>query len=234
VNVINVHQKCRNPTLAKCGGEAQHLEKVRIWSRPGLPNVQSSTARSKTPRIEVFLVSLERSWRVDIENGLALAIWTSAAQVMGKRRAGSQTGSLTPDYLKPGIDLFSTSEVRVRYVVAKISPRDTSLVQTSSRSDLAVGSYELPKSQDSTRDNFGTISELQPGSLGKKWHSSVGAAECHRVYYREYSGCLLPSPGRGESSESNCSWLVPTPKGVLECELTTWVVCFDADSSLIY
>jgi hypothetical protein len=31
--------RCRNPTLAKCGGEAQHLEKVRIWSPPGLPNV---------------------------------------------------------------------------------------------------------------------------------------------------------------------------------------------------
>ncbi len=30
---------CRNPTLAKCGGEAQHLEKVKIWSPPGLPNV---------------------------------------------------------------------------------------------------------------------------------------------------------------------------------------------------
>jgi hypothetical protein len=34
----------------------------------------------------VFLVSLERSWSVDIENGLALVIWTSVAQVMGKRR----------------------------------------------------------------------------------------------------------------------------------------------------
>jgi hypothetical protein len=31
-------------------------------------------------------------------NGLALVIWTSVAQVMGKRRAGSQTGSLTPDH----------------------------------------------------------------------------------------------------------------------------------------
>jgi hypothetical protein len=44
---------CRNPTLDKCGGEAQHLKKVRIWSPPGLPNVQSSTARPKTPRIKV-------------------------------------------------------------------------------------------------------------------------------------------------------------------------------------
>jgi len=37
---------------------------------------------------------LKRRYR----NGLTLAIWTSVAQVMGKRRAGSQTGSLTPDH----------------------------------------------------------------------------------------------------------------------------------------
>jgi len=80
--------ECRNPTLAKCGDEAQHLEKLEVWSPPRLPNVQSSTKRPKTPRIEVFLKSLERSWNVDIENGLALAIRTSVAQVMGKRRAG--------------------------------------------------------------------------------------------------------------------------------------------------
>jgi hypothetical protein len=41
-------------------------------------------------------------------------------------------------------------------------------------------------------------------------------------------------PGRGVSRGPKCPWLVPTPKGVPECELTTWVVCFDADSSLIY
>jgi hypothetical protein len=82
------------PTLAKCGGEAQHFKKLGIWSPPRLPNVQSSIARPKTPWIGVFLVSLKRSWNVDIENGLVLAIWTSSAQVMGKRRAGSQTGKV--------------------------------------------------------------------------------------------------------------------------------------------
>jgi hypothetical protein len=56
-----LHMCCRNPTLVKCGGEAQHLEKLEVGSLPGLPNVQSSTARGKTPRIGVFLVSLERS-----------------------------------------------------------------------------------------------------------------------------------------------------------------------------
>jgi hypothetical protein len=56
-----LNHDCRNPTLTKCGGEAQHLEKLEVWSPPGLPNVQSSTARPKTPCIEVFLVSLKRS-----------------------------------------------------------------------------------------------------------------------------------------------------------------------------
>jgi len=61
VSLVCPSARCRNPNLAKCAGEAQHLERVGIWSPPGLPNVQSSTERGKTPRIGVFLVSLERS-----------------------------------------------------------------------------------------------------------------------------------------------------------------------------
>jgi len=37
----------------------------------------------------------------------------------------------------------------------------------------------------------------------------------------------------GESSESKCPWLVRTPKGVLECELTFLWLVLDADSSEI-
>jgi hypothetical protein len=96
---------------------------------------------------------------------------------MGKRRAGSQTGNLTPDHKKSGIDLFPTSELRVQYVVEKISTRATSLVQISSRSDLEVGSYELPKSWDSTRDNFRTILP------GKKSHLDVVPVGSRREYY---------------------------------------------------
>jgi len=65
--IISANQcTCRKPTLAKCGGEAQHLEKLEVRSLPGLPNVQSSIARGKTPCIGVFLVSLERSQSVDV------------------------------------------------------------------------------------------------------------------------------------------------------------------------
>jgi hypothetical protein len=133
---------------------------------------------------------------------------------MGKRRAGSQTGSLTPDHKKSGIDLFPTSELRVRYVVGKISTRATSLIQTSSRSDLAVRSYELPKSWDSTRDSFGTISGLQLGSPGKKSHLDVVLMRCRREYYMGEGGgfprveavvCLVVRSARGLSQHPRVS-----------------------------
>jgi hypothetical protein len=34
-----LHYSYHNPTLVKCGGEAQHLEKLGIWSPPRFPNV---------------------------------------------------------------------------------------------------------------------------------------------------------------------------------------------------
>jgi hypothetical protein len=81
-----------------------------------------------------------------------------------------------------------TSKLRVPHGVGKILTRATSLIQTSLRSNFAVGSYEFPKSQDSNWDSFGTISGLQLGSPGKKCHSGASAAEWHREYYREDGG----------------------------------------------
>jgi hypothetical protein len=74
------------------------LPKVGTCSPSGLSKTQSSIVGVKTPCLEVIFIPLERSWNLNVQNGLAWAIWTFAAQVMVKRKAGSQTGSLTPDH----------------------------------------------------------------------------------------------------------------------------------------
>jgi hypothetical protein len=74
------------------------LPKLGLGSPPRLPKFQSSIAGVKTPRIWVIFISLESYQSVDVENGLAWAIWTFAPQVMAKRRAGSLTGNLIPDH----------------------------------------------------------------------------------------------------------------------------------------
>jgi len=74
------------------------LPKLRLGSLSGLPKLRSSISRIKTPCIKVFFISLKNYQGVDVENGLAWTIWTFATQVMAKRKAGSQTSSLTPDH----------------------------------------------------------------------------------------------------------------------------------------
>jgi len=74
------------------------LLKMGLGSPSGFPKTHNTIAGVKKPCIEVLFIPLERSWSVDVQNGLAWAIWTYAAQVMVERRAGSQTSSLTPDH----------------------------------------------------------------------------------------------------------------------------------------
>jgi hypothetical protein len=112
------------------------LPKVGTWSLLGLPQLQSSIAEVKTPRIEVFFIPLERSQSVNVENGLAWAIQTSAAQDMVKRRARSQTDSLTPDHKKSGIDPTPGCAEGVRHTIGKLLRRATSLLQTLFQSEV--------------------------------------------------------------------------------------------------
>jgi hypothetical protein len=131
------------------------LPKVGTWSPLGLLKIQSSISGVETPRIGVFFIPLERSWSVDVQNGLAWAIWTFAAQVMGKRRAGSQTDNLTPDHhKKSGIDPTPTSAEGLRHGVGKLLKGATRLLQTSSQSEVWARSYGCPKSQESNPGQF--------------------------------------------------------------------------------
>jgi len=66
------------------------LPKWGLGSPLGLPKLQSSIARVKTPCIEAFFIPLESYQSLDVENGLTRAIWTSVAQVVAKRKVGSQ------------------------------------------------------------------------------------------------------------------------------------------------
>jgi hypothetical protein len=101
---------------------------------------------------------------------------------------------------------------------------------------IRLGSLELraPKvpglQPGQFRDNFGTPTwesrEKEP------FGCSLGS-ETQRILYGG-RWWLSPSPGRGESSSPSCPWLVPTPKGVPECELTLLWLVLDADSCLIF
>jgi hypothetical protein len=73
--------------LRECVRMKLTLSKWGLGSLLGLTKLQSSIAKVKTPRNGMFFISLESYQSVDVENGLAWAIWTFAAHVMAKRKA---------------------------------------------------------------------------------------------------------------------------------------------------
>jgi hypothetical protein len=146
--------------------------------------------------------------------GVKLAIWLPTI------KSRESTSSRPPNWE------FDTSLERSRRgLQVWFRPRHDQTLQSGVISSQSPGT-----SPGQFRDNFGTPT----------WESRekepFGCSPRNVAQRILYGGrWWLPlSPGRGVSYGPKCPWLVPTPKGVPECDLTMWVVCFDADSSLIY
>jgi hypothetical protein len=88
---------CRNPTLKVCEDET-HTPEMGTWEPSGTLETSEFDCRGKNTLHWGTLCIIGKLLSVDVENGLAWAIWTFAAQVMAKRRVGSQTSNLTPDH----------------------------------------------------------------------------------------------------------------------------------------
>jgi hypothetical protein len=148
------------------------LPKMGLGSPLGLPKTHSKIAGVKTPCIEVLFIPLEFFWSVDVQNGLQWAIWISAAQVMVERRAGSQTGNLTPDHKKSGIDPILVRLGEVQHTIGKLSRRITTCFRP----------HPNPSSP------IGIVSRLHFGSPGKKCHLDASAMTRCRKYYMGEGG----------------------------------------------
>jgi len=85
------------PFLEECEDDI-HTPEMGTRESFETPETSEFNYRGQNTRLEAFFMSLENYWSVHVENGLAWTIWTSTAQVMTKRRAGSQTDNLTFDH----------------------------------------------------------------------------------------------------------------------------------------
>jgi hypothetical protein len=157
--------KCRNPIFGRVKMTLTLL-KWGLGSLPGLQKFQSSIVGVKTLRLETLFMSLESYWSLDVENGLAWAIWTSAAQVMAKRKGQESRWQFDFWPLKvknrpnPGVCRwsvthrwkalnesykFSSDLIRIRSFSKKLWTHKVSGVQTGTFSGFLLGSPEIIK-----------------------------------------------------------------------------------------
>jgi hypothetical protein len=80
------------------------LPKWGLGSPLGLPKIQSSIARVKTPFLEVFFISLESSWSVDVENGLVEPFRHPEHKLWMKEGSGVKLPVWLPTTKRSGID----------------------------------------------------------------------------------------------------------------------------------
>jgi len=84
---------------------------------------------------------------------------------MAKRRVGNQTGSLTPDPKKSGIDPIYLAIGGMPHTIEKLSMRATTLLQTASRFECLLAKLWGSKVAGVP---FGAISGLPLGSPGRE------------------------------------------------------------------
>jgi len=81
----------------KCEDET-HTPEIGTQESPETPKTSEFDCKGQNTLHWGVLYIIRKLLKCRCWNGLAWAICTFAAQVMAKRRAGSQIGSLTPDH----------------------------------------------------------------------------------------------------------------------------------------
>jgi len=134
-----------------------------------------------------------------------------------------ETGSLTPDQKKSGIDPIYLAANNMPHTIEKLSTRATTLLQTALRSEVCSQSYRAPKSRESRLIGF---RDSQAGVLGEKSHLDVGPVEKSRVYYKGGGGGFPQVQAVVSLVCPCCPWLVLAPKVFQLCtNHFVWIVC---------
>jgi len=71
---------------------------IKTWESFRTPKISEFHFRGQNTSYWGVFISLKSYQSIDVENGLAWAIWTFTTHIMAKRRVESEIGNLTPDH----------------------------------------------------------------------------------------------------------------------------------------
>jgi hypothetical protein len=148
--------------------------KAGTWSPPGLPQLQSSTAEGKTPRLEVFFISLEKVLKCRCRKWPRMSHLDICSTSYGRkkgRESNWQFDSRPPkvrNQPEPGVCRWSATH---RWKALEENYKFASNLVPIRGLIRELWAPKVPGVQT------GTVSGLHFGSLEKKSHLGVGAAE---------------------------------------------------------
>jgi hypothetical protein len=214
------------PFWGKCEDETRTSKSGNLKSSE-TPETSERNCKSQNTSHWGVLYTLERSWSVDVENGLAWTFRYLQHKLWSKERLRVKLAVWLPT--TKSRELTRPRCVRVECkTLLKSSWGELQVCFTlhpNQRSKLGVMSSQSPRSPN--QDSLGTppweSRDTKP--FGCRWHGQT-----ERILYG--GRWWLPlSSGHGESSESVLPVACPNTKSDFECELTNLLVGFDAGSN---
>jgi hypothetical protein len=161
------------------------LPKVGTWSPPGLPKIQSSSWRAKTPRIGVFLVSLENFLKCRCLNWPRIGHLDICSPSYGEKKGRESNWQFDSRPLKvknlPLPNVWWQCATWRWNVLEESYNFGSNLVPIQTQGEKLW----MPKVLGI---QTGTVSGLHLGSPGKKNHLDVALARSCREYYKGEGG----------------------------------------------
>ncbi len=164
--------------------ESKFFKKIdTLGSPPGFPKL-SSIIKVKTPCIEAFFISLESYWSVNVENGFAWTIWTSATQVIAKKKGQESNWQFDSQPLKvenrPDPNAYWWNATQLELSQWKLQPCfrlhpnwrfEQIIIVPQSCGSPNRGSFSTPpwESRDKNPFGCGCRGELQRILYGGRW-----------------------------------------------------------------
>jgi hypothetical protein len=185
------------------------LPKVGTWSPPGLPQLESSIARVKTPRLEVFFTLLKRFWSVDVEQKwLRMSHSDICSTSYGRKKGRESNWQFDSRPLKvgnqPKPDVCKWSATHHWKALEEIYKFSLDLIPIRGLSrELWVPKVPGVQSE--------TVSGLLLGSPETRSHSDAGVVGQCREYYMGEGGGFPRVRAVVSQVSLCCLWLVPTP-----------------------
>ncbi len=141
------------PLWAKCEGEA-HTPKSGNLESSGTPKCSELELKGQNTSHWNVLGVTGKVLKCRCLNWPRIGHLDICSPSYGQKKGRESNWQFDSRPLKSGINLFLTFAAEVRHGVGKLSRRATTLVQTSSRSELRARSYGCPKSRESKPGQF--------------------------------------------------------------------------------
>jgi hypothetical protein len=207
---------CRNPTLAKCEDET-HTPKVGDLESSGTPECLGFNNKGQNTSDWGVLGVIGKFLKCRCPKWLRIGHLDICSPSYGQKKGWESNWQFDSRPQKVGNrPLPNVCRWSVMGALESSQGELQLWFRPHSNRRSEPGVVNVQSLGSLTRDSFGTPTwesrEKEPFRCGSR-----GVTQ--RILYGG-RWWLPPSPGRGESCVSKCPWLVPTPKGVPECELT--------------